>query len=160
MFAEPVAEFAVFVLEAGKLERVSDGQKELVGGQRFLEEVESAKARGFDGHFDVGLARHEDDRGLDAGAFELLEEFKAVLAGHDDIGEDEVEGLIADELDRTRSVVANGGFVAGETEGPGEGGQGVGFVVDQKKMGFAWHRILSVQNQFPGAANPRRGQTA
>ena len=139
VLAEAVAEFAVFVLEAGEFESIFDGEEKLIGGERLFEEIESAEAGGFDGHFDVGLAGDQNDGSLQAGFFQFFEEFEAAFAGHDHVGEDEVEALVLDEFDGAESVVADGGFVAGEAKGAGERGEGVGVVVDEEKMGFAWH---------------------
>jgi len=138
VLAKTVAEFAVLVLEAREFESVFDGEKELIGGERFFQEIECAEAGGFDGHFDVGLAGDEDDGSLHAGFFQFFEEFEAAFAGHDDVGEDEVEALVLDEFGGAEGVVADGGFVTGETKGAGERGEGVGVVVDEEKMGFAW----------------------
>ena len=62
--------------------------------------------------------------------FQFFEEFEAAFAGHHDVGKDEIEMFGAEEFGGAEGVVADGGFVAGETEGAGERGQGVGVVVD------------------------------
>jgi len=139
VLAETVAEFAVFVLEAGELESVVDGEQQLIGGEGLFEEIESAEARGLHGHFDVGLARDQDDGSLQAGFFQFFKEFEAAFAWHDHVGEDEVEALVLDEFGGAKSIIANGGLVSGKAKGAGEGCEGVGVVVDQEEMGFAWH---------------------
>jgi len=139
VLAEAVAEFAIFILEACEFEGVFDGEKELIGGERFFEEIESAESCGFDGHFDVGLAGDEDDGSLHAGFFQFFEEFEAALAGHDDVREDEIEALVLDEFGGAEGVVANGGLVSGEAKGARERGECVGVVVDEEEMGFARH---------------------
>jgi hypothetical protein len=131
MLAETVVELAVFVFEAGQLEGVFDGEEKLVGGEGLLEKVQSAETRGFHGHFDVGLAGDENDRSLHAGFFEFFEELKTRFAGHDYVRKDEVEVLVADQFGGAEGVVANRSVVTSETEGAGQGGQGVGVVVDQ-----------------------------
>ena len=93
VFAQAMAEFAIFVFQAGEAESVFDGNEELVGGERFFEKIESAEARGFDSHFDIGLAGDEDDGSLHAGLFQFFEEFEAAFAGHDNVGKDEIEML-------------------------------------------------------------------
>lgn len=139
VLAEPVSEFAVFVFEAGEAQRVFDGDQQLIGGERLFEEIESAKARGLHGHFDIGLAGDQDDGGLQAGFFQFFEEFEAAFTGHDHVGKDEIEALVLDEFGGAEGVVADGGLMSGEAKGAGEGGEGVGVVVDQEEMGFAWH---------------------
>jgi hypothetical protein len=130
VFAKAEAEFAVFVLEAGEFESIINGEEKLIGGKRFFEEIEGAEAGGFHGHFDVGLAGNQNDGSLYAGFFQFFEEFKAAFTGHDDIGEDEIEALILDEFGGAEGVVANGGFMTGETKGASERGEGIGVVVD------------------------------
>ena len=75
---------------------------------------------------------------MQAGFLEFCEEFEAAFAGHDHVGEDEIEALVLDKFGGAEGVVADGGLVSGEAKGAGEGGEGVG-VVDQEEMGFAWH---------------------
>jgi hypothetical protein len=137
VFAEAVAEFAVFVFEAGEAEGVFHGDQELVGGERLFEKIESAEFGGFDGHFDIGLAGDQNDGSFDTGVFQVFEEFDAAFAGHDDVGKNQVEGFGAEKLEGAGRVVANGGFMAGEAEGAGERGQRVGVVVDEEKVSFA-----------------------
>jgi len=55
VFAEAVAEFAVFVFEAGESQGIFDGEEKLVGGEGLFEKIQGAEARGLDRHFDVGL---------------------------------------------------------------------------------------------------------
>jgi hypothetical protein len=137
VFAEAVAEFAVFVFEAGEAESVFYGDEELVGGERLFEKIERAEFGGFDGHFDIGLARDENDGSFDAGVFEVFEKLDAAFAGHDDVGKNQVEGFGAEKLESAGGVVANGGFMASEAESAGKRGQGVGVVVDEEEVSFA-----------------------
>src|ERR1700741_2406214 len=126
-------------LAAGQLEGIVDREEKLVGSEWLLEKVQSAEARGFYGHFDVRLAGDENDRSLHPGFFEFFEELKTRFTGHDYVRKDEVEVLVADQFGGAEGVVADRGIVTGEAEGAGKGGQGIGVVIDQKKMGFACH---------------------
>jgi hypothetical protein len=138
VFAEAVAELAVFVFEAGEAEGIFYRDEELVGGERLFEKIESAEFGGFNGHFDVGLTGDENDGRLDAGMFQIFEELDAAFARHDDVGKNQVEGFGAEKLEGAGRVVANGGFMASEAEGAGKRGQRVGVVIDEEEVGFAW----------------------
>jgi hypothetical protein len=120
VFAEAMAEFTVFIFKAGEAESIFDGDEKFVGCERLFEEIESAEARGFDGHFDIGLAGDEDDGSLDTGFFQFFEEFEAGFARHDYVGKDEIEMLGVNEVGGTERAIADSGFVAGETKGAGE----------------------------------------
>ena len=61
---EPVTQFAVFVFEARKTQRVFHRDEQLVGRERLLQEIQCTQLRGFDRHLDVRLPRDENDRGL------------------------------------------------------------------------------------------------
>jgi hypothetical protein len=139
VLAETVAEFTVLVLEAREFESVFYSKEQLIGGERLFEEIESAETRGFDSHFDVGLAGDQNNGSLQARFFEFFEEFHAGFAGHDDVGEDEVEALGLQEFGGTLRVIADGGFMSGQAESASERGKGVGVVVDEEEMSFAWH---------------------
>ena len=76
---------------------------------------------------------------MQAGCLEFFEEFHAGFAGHDHVGKDEVEAFGAEQFSGADGVVADGGFVAGETEGAGERSESIGVVVDEEEMSFAWH---------------------
>ena len=129
--AGAVTEFAVFVFEARELERVFNGEKKLVGCEGFFEEVQSAETGGLDGHLNVGLAGDENDGSLHAGFLEFFKQVEAGFAGHDDVGEDEVEMVVADQFGGAEGVVADGRIVTGEAEGAGKRGESVGVVVNQ-----------------------------
>ena len=90
---------------------------------------------GADGHLNVGLAGDHDDGQQDAEIVQVFEEGEAVLAGHDHVGEEHVEGLGLDEVEGARGVVADGGGVAGEAEGAGQGRESVGVIVDDQNVG-------------------------
>lgn len=57
VFAEALAQLAVFVFQARQAQCIFDGDQQLVGRERLLQKVQRAKPRGFHGHFDIGLAR-------------------------------------------------------------------------------------------------------
>jgi hypothetical protein len=120
VFTETMAEFTIFVFEAGEAEGVFYGDEKFVGGERLFEKIESAEAGGFDGHFDIGLAGNENNGSLDTGFFQFFEEFEAGFAGHDDVGKNEIEMLGTNEFGGAKGAIADGGFVSGETKGAGE----------------------------------------
>jgi len=137
VFAEAVAELAVFVFEAGEAEGIFYGDEELVGGERLFEKIESAEFGGFDGHFDVGLAGDENDGRFDAGVFQVFEKLDAAFAGHDDVGKNQVKGFGAEKFEGAGRVVANGGFMASEAKGARKRGQRIGVVIDEEEVSFA-----------------------
>ena len=139
VFAEAMAEFAVFVFEAREFEGIFDREEQLVGREGFFEEVQCPETSGFDGRFDVGLAGDKNDGSLDTEFLEFLEKLEAGFTGHDDVGKDKVEMIIADQFGGAEGIVANGGIVPGEAEGARQRGKGVGVVVDQEKMSLARH---------------------
>src|SRR3974390_1008080 len=94
---------------------------------------------------------------MNAGFFQFFEEFEAAFSGHDHIGEDEIEMLRVNEFAGAKSAVADGGFVARETKSAGEGGQGVGVMVDQKEIGFARHVRFSVTGRWKSSKEEKRG---
>ena len=160
MLAEAVAQFAVFIFEAGKFQSVFDGEQQLVCAERLFQKIECAKARGFDRHFDIGLAGDQHDGRLHAGFFQFFEKVHAAFAGHDHVRKDQVEMLGAHKFHGSSRVVADGGFVACEAKGSGKRRQRVGIVVDEEEMRFAWHGGpfggYGLQHQIQGARLGRR----
>ena len=73
---------------------------------------------------------------------QIFEESETVFIGHHDVRKDKVEVLRLREVERFRGIVADGGIVPGEAESAGERRQGIGFVVDDKKMGLERHGSL------------------
>ncbi len=104
-------------------------------GERLFEEIDRAQAGGAHGHLDVGLAGDHHHGHGQAQRLQIGEQREAVLAGHDDIGKHHVEAFGFDEIEGARGVIADGGLVAGETEGAGERRERVGVVVDDEELG-------------------------
>ena len=96
----------------------------------FSRKSDGAQARGPHGHFDVGLAGDHDHRQRNPQRANLFEQREAVLAGHDHVGEHQVEGLRLHQVQRAGRVVADGGIVSGHAEGAGQGCQRIGVVID------------------------------
>ena len=137
MFAQALAQLAVFVFEARQAQSILDGHEQLVGGERLFQKIERAKTGGFHGHFDVGLAGYENYGRLYTGFFQILEQLHAGFAGHDHIGKNQIEIFVAKKLDSTVCVIANGGLVAGEAKRARKRGQSVRIVVNKEEMSFA-----------------------
>ena len=116
------------------LSTLSDGEQQLVGGERLLQEIDRAQPRGAHRHFDVGLPADHHHRQRDAEGAQVFEQREAVLARHHDVDEHHVEGLRLDQFERARGVVADRGFVPGQAEGARQRGQRVGVVVDDQEV--------------------------
>src|SRR5205807_1302962 len=76
---------AVFFFEPNEPEGVLYREEQLVGRNRFFEEVDGAELRCADGHVDRGLARDHHDRRRDSHIAKVLEHRQTVLTWHDDI---------------------------------------------------------------------------
>jgi hypothetical protein len=150
LLADALAQLAILQLQALELERVFHGEQQLVGGERLLQEIDRPKPRGAHRHLDVRLAGHHHHRRAQAKRVVVLEEREPVFTGHHHVGEDEVEALRLDELERADGAVTHYRFVAGETEGARQRGQRVGVVVDdqqprllRRRLGLARHWLLA-----------------
>ncbi len=71
--------------------------------------------------------------------FEFFEKRQPIFAGHDHVGEDQVEGLCLGQFQSFVGVVADGGFVAFQTKGARKRRQRVGFVIDDQQVRFLRH---------------------
>ena len=139
MFADAGAQIAIFCFEPRQLERILDSDQKLFSGKRLLEKIESAQAGSPYGHFDVCLPAHHHYGSCNTGGFQILEEQEAIAARHHHIAQDEVKGLRTGQLECARGIVADHGFVACEPEGACQRSQCIGFVVDDKDVGFRTH---------------------
>ena len=79
MFAERFAQLAV--LGDGALDAV----EQVLLAEWFLQEIEGAMLHGFDGHGDVAVPGHEDDRDDGATQIQLLLKLEPAHAGHADV---------------------------------------------------------------------------
>jgi hypothetical protein len=130
VLADALAQFAIFFLQPFELEDVIDSEQEFVGGKRLLQEIRRAEARGTNGHFDIGLPGDHHHREHDAQIAQFFQQRDAVLAGHHHVGEHHVERLRLDEFQRAVGVIADRGLVPCQAEGPRQGGQRAGIVID------------------------------
>ena len=137
------AQVAILALKPRELECVLNGHKQLLGGERLLEKIKRTKARCADGHFDVRLSAHHHHRCGDAGGLQVFKKEQAVAARHYYVRQDQIEGLGACQLQRTRGIIADHSLVAGEAEGASQRGQRIGFVIDDEDVGFGAHDVLS-----------------
>ena len=127
--AEAARQVTILALQAAEFQCVLHGEQQFFGGDRFLQEVERTEARGTHGHLDVRLARHHDDRSRHALRFEFFEQRQAIFAGHDHVGEYQVEGLRFGQFQGLVGVVADGGFMPFQTKCPRQRSQRVGLVI-------------------------------
>jgi hypothetical protein len=118
VFAQPPAELAVFILQPAQPQNVFNCQQELFGRKRLFEKIHRAQARGAHGHLDVRLAGHHDDRRCDFECFQIFEQGQAVFSRHDDVGEDHVEPLRFEQLERARGAVGHRDLVARQAKCP------------------------------------------
>ena len=144
VFAHAGAQVLIFGFETGKFEGILHGDEELLSGERLLKKVEGAETGGAHRHFNVRLAAHHDNGSGYARGLEIFKQREAVAAGHDDVTEDEVEGLGLRELKGARRVVAHHGFMACKPEGARERSKRVGFVVDDENLCLGGHDFVSL----------------
>ena len=114
MFAEPIAQLAIFVLQATESQRVFNGQKELVAGERLFQEIQRAELGRLDRHFDVGLARNKDDGSLHSGVFEIFQELESTFPGHHHVRENQIKFFGAEKIQSAHGIVTDAGLVAGK----------------------------------------------
>ena len=130
VLADALPQLAILLFQAFQLEDVVDGEQQLVGGERLLQEIRRAQARGAHRHLDIGLPGDHHDRERDAQIAQFFEQCDAVLAGHHHVRQHHVERLRLHEFQRAVGVVANRCFVPREAEGASQGGQRAGVVID------------------------------
>ena len=116
--ADAAAKRPVLVFQAHELQRVFNRQQQLVGRDGLLEEIDGAKAGRPHRHIDGGLTRNHDHWSRDTDFAQLGEHRKAVLSGHHDVGEDDVEAVGADQGNSTRGIVTHDRLVTGQPERP------------------------------------------
>ena len=154
VLAHALAQFAVLVFQALQLEDVLDGEQQLVGGERLLQEIDRAQPRGAHRHLDIGLSRNHDDGQRDPLAAQVFEQGEAVFARHHHVGEHHVERLGLDQFQRARGVIADGGLVPRQAEGARQRGQRVGVVVNYQQV--CQNVVLSYPNSIRNVV-PRPG---
>ncbi len=146
----------VLALERLQLERALHGHLQSLGAERFLDEIHGAEADRLHRLFDGAVARHQHDRQIGMGPLHRLEERDAVLAGEAEVGEEEVDLLVAEHV--LRFLGARGRedlVVALQARGGLE--QDGGFVIDDEDadLGCA-HDAASALMPLPGRSRPAR----
>ena len=116
VLAEAVLKIAILAFQSSKLQGILDRQQELFRGDWLFEKIECAQSCGSYGHVDVRLPRHHYDRCGYGVRLQFFEQRKAIFSGHDDVREDQIEGLRLGQFQRADGVIANGGLVSFETE--------------------------------------------
>jgi hypothetical protein len=134
VLAHALPQLAVLVLQPLQLEDVVHGEEKFVRGKRFFEEIDGAQPRGAHRHLDAGLSGNHHHRQRDPQVAQVFEQRQAVLAGHHHVRQQHVERLRLQQLQCARGVIAHGGLVARQAEGPRQGRQGAGVVVDDQKV--------------------------
>jgi hypothetical protein len=102
------AEALVLVGEPAHLERVLDGEEDLLGGERLLDEVERPEPRRAHRGLDRAVPTHHDDGQLGPARPRLLEHRHAVATGHRDVEQHQIE-LLGVAAQRRQRGVAGGG---------------------------------------------------
>ena len=116
--AYAAAQLSVLFFQAGEFQNVLDGEQELIGRERLLQEIDRAQPRGAHRHLDAGLARDHHGWSREAERFQIFEKGDPILAGHHHIRKHHVEGLRLHQIERARRVVAHRSLVPGQTESP------------------------------------------
>jgi hypothetical protein len=101
-----------FALQGLQLQRLADGQLQLVAVERLADVMEGPRLHGLHGRFDGPEGCEDDD--LDAGVklSHLFHHLQAIHAGHPDIREDEIRALLPQKL---QALLATGGGQDGVT---------------------------------------------
>jgi len=130
--ARPTSNPLVLAREPRERQGVLDRDQELVARERLLDEVMRAALGRLDRGVDRRVARHHDDDRLGLGRPELGQDLEARLARHHDVQEDHVD-VVLDELGEPGGGAAcNLDRVALQLEGPPDGRQDVGLVIDDE----------------------------
>ena len=95
---ETRAQGRVLALEPRVLEGAADRDQDLLEGERLLDEVVGAQARGLDRRLDRAVAGDHHDDGLRTRPLELGERLEAVHAVHPDVEEGQIGQLVGEEL--------------------------------------------------------------
>jgi len=91
--AELALEADVLVLEALALDGLLDGQEEVVMFKGLLDVVQGADLHRRDGRFDRAVGRDDNDRGQGVDLLDPPKDLDPIHARHEQIEEDDVEGL-------------------------------------------------------------------
>ena len=132
VLAHALPQIAVLVFQALQLEDVVQREQQLVGGERFLQNIHRAHLGGAYGHVDRGLPADHHYWNRDAQIAHVFEQRQPVFAGHHHVGEHHVEGLRAHQLERAAGVVADGRLVSRQAKGASQRGQRVLIVVNDE----------------------------
>ena len=126
----------VLCFQTLQLQSVINGQQQLLGGNRFFEEIKRAQLGRAYRHVNVRLPGHHYDRRGDGLRFQFFQQRKPVFAGHHHVRQDQIKIPTFGQFERFGSVVADGRLMTGKAERAGERRQRVGLVVDDQKMCF------------------------
>jgi hypothetical protein len=107
-------------------------ETDVLHADRFLEVMVGAVAHGGDGAVDGAERREDDDDAVVPVGAELADEVDAVLAPEHDVGEDEVEILLVEEIACVADAGGLGEEVAGLGQRADEGQAQVLFVLDDQ----------------------------
>ena len=126
--------------ELPPLGRRPDAHQQLVAEERLLHEVDGAELHRFDRGVDGAEAGHDDEGGIDADVAQLAQDVEAGDAGHPHVGEDDVEGAAARQLEAFFAARRRLHGVAGGAQHPLHAVAHARVVVDDED---ARHRVLT-----------------
>lgn len=136
-------------------------------GKWFVEREGGAEVLG---HAQVVLgvgaaAGHRDDLQCRETLAQFADGFEALLLGHDQVGDDQIEVFVLGQIHRDLAVGGKGRAVAGGVEGIDHRGEQCRVVVDQQNLGhtcvtFTLIRGTGMFSCAPGGARPERASTA
>ena len=90
--------------------------QKFLGGERLLEVVESAKPHGLHGRLHRAVGGHDDNLLVRPLLLEFVEERQAILAGHAQVGEDDVEERLGQRRTGLEGILRGGNLVTGRLE--------------------------------------------
>jgi hypothetical protein len=120
--------------ELSLLDRALDLHEQLFFGEGLLDVVVRADAHGLDGTLDRAVRRHDQHLGHGRRLLHVAQDVEAVLAGHAEVGEDEIERVAVDALTGLVTVGSLGHLVARTSQHERERGAHVPLVVDDEDL--------------------------
>ena len=133
--AELLAQVLVLVAERPAGERLLDAMMQLVRLLAFLEVVERAEPDRLLGRLPSGVRGEQDDLGLGGVGLDRAEHVEPVAVRHPEIGDDQIEDLIAEALHGGGDALGLEHAVAPLAEEQREGGPRRRLVVHDQKVG-------------------------
>jgi len=130
--AQRLAQVAIFFAQGVGGQLLADDENELGERKRFEDVIAGARLHGVDGGLDGAVGGHHDDRNAGVDTFERVEKFEAGHAGELEIGDDDIGGVLAEDLQGGFGVGCDAGLKTFLGELELEEAAHLGFVFDDE----------------------------